>query len=211
MEQLVEYGDRVGHSIKEAVILEEISQLAYDDLTDKQNSFTSVAKLLQYAPCSIARVRPEIESALVTLWALKSRKHLDQMPAKKWRPKNSVSTWTHSCRCTGRQDAYVKQHCLNSKHHTMEAMFLVLASILSYTQRSTTHMGLLTPQLGELISINFKKHIKRGAIAGYSNYERFRMFAGAAEIVYLNPSIKRLEQIKTYSDNLMKSTTQTVT
>ena len=56
-----------------------------------------------------------------------------------------------------------------------------------------------------MFKTNFKKHIKRGAIAGYSNYERFRMFAGAAEIVYLNPSIKRLEQIKTYSDNLMKS------
>jgi|TARA_B100001287_G_C22598722_1_gene489331 predicted P-loop ATPase/GTPase len=56
-----------------------------------------------------------------------------------------------------------------------------------------------------MFKANFKKHIKRGLIAGYSNYERFRMFAGAAEVVYLNPSIKRLEQIKTYSNNLMKS------
>ena len=43
---------------------------------------------------------------------------------------------------------------------------------------------------------NLKKHIKAGAIKGYSNYEKFRMFAGAAEVVYLNPSNKRLEEIK---------------
>lgn len=56
-----------------------------------------------------------------------------------------------------------------------------------------------------MFKTNFKKHIKRGAIKGYSNYERFRMFAGAAEVMYLNPSHKRLEQIKAYSNNLMKS------
>ena len=52
---------------------------------------------------------------------------------------------------------------------------------------------------------NLRKQIKRGAIKGYSNYERFRMFAGAAEVAYLNPSDKRLEEIKSYSTALMKS------
>jgi hypothetical protein len=52
---------------------------------------------------------------------------------------------------------------------------------------------------------NLKKHIKNGAIKGYSNYEKFRMFAGAAEVVYLNPSNKRLEEIKSYSTSLMQS------
>lgn len=52
---------------------------------------------------------------------------------------------------------------------------------------------------------NLKKHIKAGAIKGYSNYEKFRMFAGAAEVVYLNPSNKRLEEIKSYSTSLMQS------
>lgn len=52
---------------------------------------------------------------------------------------------------------------------------------------------------------NLKKQIKAGAIKGYSNYEKFRMFAGAVEVVYLNPSNKRLEEIKSYSTALMKS------
>lgn len=56
-----------------------------------------------------------------------------------------------------------------------------------------------------MFKTNFKKHIKRGAIAGYSNFERFRMFAGAAEIVYFNPSQKRLEELKAYSQSLIQS------
>ena len=52
---------------------------------------------------------------------------------------------------------------------------------------------------------NLKKHLKAGTIKGYSNYEKFRMFLGAAEVVYLNPSNKRLEEIKSYSTSLMKS------
>ena len=52
---------------------------------------------------------------------------------------------------------------------------------------------------------NLKKQIKAGAIAGYSNFEKWRMFVGAAEVAYLNPSDKRLEEIKAYSTKLMKS------
>jgi len=52
---------------------------------------------------------------------------------------------------------------------------------------------------------NLKKQIKSGAIAGYSNFEKWRMFVGAAEVAYLNPSDKRLEEIKAYSTKLMKS------
>lgn len=50
-----------------------------------------------------------------------------------------------------------------------------------------------------------KRRILNGTIKGYSTYEKFRMFAGAAEVVYLNPSNKRLEEIKAYSTALMKS------
>lgn len=53
--------------------------------------------------------------------------------------------------------------------------------------------------------MNIKKQIKRTAISTYSNFEKLRMFAGAAEVVYLNPSHKRLEEIKAYSWSLMKS------
>ena len=115
MEQLVEYGDRVGHSIKEAVILEEISQLAYDDLTDKQAQLRS--QWLNYYNMHhvlLHRVRPEIERRTgYTMGAYKSRDHLaSEAKAKKWRPKNrrvNMETWLLMSK--SEQDAYVKQHC----------------------------------------------------------------------------------------------------
>ena len=52
---------------------------------------------------------------------------------------------------------------------------------------------------------NLKKHIKRGAIKGFSNFERFRMFAGALEVAYAAPPTKRLKEIKAYCESIMRS------
>ena len=116
MERLVEYGDRVGHSIREAVVTEEISQLAYDDLTEKQKQLRN--QWLQYYnmhQVSLRRVRPEIEKRTgYTMGAYKSRKHLESdAKAKKWRPKNkrvNMDTWL--LMSSAERDAYMKQHCV---------------------------------------------------------------------------------------------------
>jgi len=50
-----------------------------------------------------------------------------------------------------------------------------------------------------------KKHINRGIVSGYSNFEQFRMFMGAVEVIYTNPSNKRLREIESYSEHLVTS------
>ena len=53
--------------------------------------------------------------------------------------------------------------------------------------------------------MNIRKSFRQGIIKGYSNFEQWRMFAGAAEIVYANPSTKRLKEIESYCDSLIAS------
>lgn len=116
MEKLVEYGDKIGHSIKEHVILEEITQLEYDNLTDKQAQLRN--QWLNYHnmhTVSLKRVRPEIERRTgYTMGAYKSRKALAaEAKAKKWRPKNkrvNMDTWL--LMSPAERDAYMKQHCV---------------------------------------------------------------------------------------------------
>ena len=53
--------------------------------------------------------------------------------------------------------------------------------------------------------MNIRKAFRKGSIKGYSNFEQWRMFAGAAEVVYANPSIKRLKEIENYCESLIAS------
>lgn len=52
---------------------------------------------------------------------------------------------------------------------------------------------------------NLTKKIKIGIKHGYSNFESWRMLAGAAELTYTNPSRKRLKEMMDYSTSIMYS------
>ena len=102
--------------------------------------------------------------------AYKSRVTLSQRPKPRGGGRRtSVSTWTHGCLCHRQSRMHTSSNtALNSNtSHDGSYGLLVLASILFYTQRSTTHIILLTPLDSEelMFKTNFKKHIKRGAIA----------------------------------------------